>query len=251
MKAIILAAGRGTRLRPLTNDRPKCMVEMLGKPLLQHQVEVLQAAGISDIHVVGGYLADRLDVPGIHLHLNPDFATTNMVRTLFHARDILDGTEDVVIGYGDIVYRLEVLQSLLDCSGPLCLTADRAWHKYWGARMDDPLADAETFVMNAAGHVTELGNKPSSYDEVQAQYMGLYKIRADHVLAFTAAWDTLNGAGDLTASALDNLYMTSFLQHLIDTGWPVQAVLVDNGWLEVDAPEDLELADAGFWSPLC
>ncbi|MBK1652709.1 sugar phosphate nucleotidyltransferase [Halorhodospira halochloris] len=60
MRAIILAAGQGTRLRPLTDDRPKCMVELEGKPLLEHQLEVLRGAGIEDIHVVGGYRAEWL-----------------------------------------------------------------------------------------------------------------------------------------------------------------------------------------------
>jgi NDP-sugar pyrophosphorylase family protein len=60
MMAIILVAGQGTRLRPLTNDKPKCLVELAGKPLLEHQLETLRARGVEDIHIVGGYRADQL-----------------------------------------------------------------------------------------------------------------------------------------------------------------------------------------------
>lgn len=250
MRALILAAGQGTRLRPLTNDRPKCMVQLAGKPLLRHQVEVMKHEGISDIHIVGGYLVDRLDAADLTVHLNPDYATTNMVYTMFNARGVFDGTQDVVVCYGDIVFQPSVLRALLACDGELCLTADRDWLKYWSARMEDPLSDAETFRMDADGNVVELGNKPDGYDTVQAQYMGLFKVRADRAPAFLKAWDALQSAIDITPETANNIYMTSFIQRLIDTGWKVPAVLVENGWMEVDAPSDLDLADAGFWSPL-
>ena len=64
MKAIILAAGQGTRLRPLTNDKPKCLVELANKPLLDHQLSVLRYTGINDIHVVAGYRAEQLNRSG-------------------------------------------------------------------------------------------------------------------------------------------------------------------------------------------
>ena len=250
MRALILAAGQGTRLRPLTNDRPKCMVELAGKPLLRHQVDAMRHEGIDDIHVVGGYLVDRLDAADLTVHVNPDYATTNMVYTMFNARDVFDGTQDVIICYGDIVFRPAVLRALLACDGALCLTADRDWLKYWSARMDDPLSDAETFRMDADGNVVELGNRPDGLDTVQAQYMGLFKVSADRAAAFLAAWDTMQSAIDASAETVNNIYMTAFIQGLIDAGWTVPAVLVNNGWMEVDAASDLELVDAGFWSPL-
>jgi len=247
MKAIILAAGQGTRLAPLTDDRPKCLVELAGRPLLDHQVAVLQAAGIDAIHVIAGYRAERIVHPAITRHLNLDYAVTNMVATLFSARHLLTGPDDVIISYGDIVYERRVLAALMACPAEICLAADRQWRRYWQARMDDPLADAETFRLDPTGHVRELGRKPRSEDDIQAQYMGLIKVRADRLAAFATAWDDLDRSRTYDGRDVANMFMTSFLQHLIDTGWPVRAVLVDNGWLEVDAPEDLALADAGFW----
>jgi len=61
MRVIILAAGQGTRLRPFTDDRPKCLVELHGRPLLHRQLDVLRAAGLNDIALVGGYRADCLE----------------------------------------------------------------------------------------------------------------------------------------------------------------------------------------------
>ncbi|SET36910.1 Choline kinase [Marinobacter segnicrescens] len=245
MQTLILAAGQGTRLRPYTNDRPKCMVELAGKPLLHRQLAAMARCGVeSDITVIGGYRASDLDAPGSDIVINPRFDQTNMVLTLFAARDrMLDG-EDLLISYGDIVYEPRVLQAVLDCDAPVCLAADRAWRRLWKLRMDEPLDDAETFRMDDMGQVTELGKKPESYDQVQAQYMGLVKIRGDQVAAFKAFFDGLDREARYDGKDFDNMYMTSLVQGLIDAGWPVQACLVDNGWLEVDTAEELEAYEA-------
>ena len=109
MRVIILAAGQGTRLRPYTNDRPKCLVELDGKPMLYRQLDVLRAAGLNDIALVGGYHAECLQLPDIEVLLNPRFAQTNMVSTLFCAEQWMKDGEDLLIAYGDIVYEPRVL----------------------------------------------------------------------------------------------------------------------------------------------
>lgn len=250
MRAIILAAGQGTRLRPLTDNRPKCMVELEGKPLLEHQLKVLRGANIEDIHVVGGYRAEWLQRSDITLHINERFTQTNMVATLFAAETTMDGREDLIIAYGDIVYEPRVLNALLECNAPVCLTVDRAWRRYWEARMDDPLADAETLKLTDGNLVTELGKKPSSYEEIQGQYMGLIKVRADHVSLLPAVWRGMDREATYDGKDYHNMYMTSFLQHLIDSGWETRAALVDNGWLEIDNQRDLDFGNrkSGFYS---
>lgn len=248
MKAIILAAGQGTRLRPYTNDRPKCMVPLQGRPLIEHQLGVLRGAGITDLHVMAGYLADRLNPPGVTKHINPAFATTNMVATLFCAVELLTGDEDILLAYGDIVYEPRVLEAMMATDAPIALGVDLEWRAYWQARMDDPLSDAETLKLTDGNRITELGKKPQSYDDIMGQYMGLIKIRADHVKAFVAAWEALDRSALYDGKDVDNMFMTSFLQHLIDAGWDARAAFTRNGWLEVDAPEDLNMDSAPFWT---
>lgn len=243
MKTILLAAGQGTRLRPYTDTKPKCMVELAGKPLLHHQMDALEQCGIKkdSTVVVGGYRADDLDSKGADIVINPRYDSTNMVATLFCARDYMQPGEDLLISYGDIVYEPKVLQSVLNCEAPACLAADREWKRLWQLRMDDPLSDAETFMMNKHGSVTELGKEPESYDQVQAQYMGLVKIRGDKVGDFIAAYDAMDRNKTYDGKDFDNMYLTSFIQHLINRDWDIKACLVDNGWLEVDTVEELEI----------
>lgn len=246
-RAIILAAGMGTRLRPLTDTRPKCLVELAGRPLLDRQLDALRAAGVEDIHIVGGYLAEQLERPSLTRHLNPDYASTNMVHTLFCACEVLTGGQDLLICYGDIVYEPGIVQQMLACDAPLCLAVDIAWRDYWQARMENPLADAETLKLTPEGHVRELGKKPQSYADIEGQYIGLIKVRADHVTRLVEIHDGMDRDARYDGKEYANMFMTSFLQHLIDIGIAVRAVPIRNGWLEVDAPEDLEVDVARFY----
>ena len=79
MKGVLLGAGRGSRLGRLTIDRPKCMVELAGQPLISWQVRSLRAAGIDDLAVVHGYKGDRIKCSNVEFIANPRWETTNMV----------------------------------------------------------------------------------------------------------------------------------------------------------------------------
>lgn len=240
MKAIILSAGKGTRLRPYTDDRPKCMVSLAGRPLLHWQLDTLRSADISNITIVGGYLAGKLDAPETTLVVNEQYDVTNMVSTLFCAKSQMLPEEDLLICYGDIVYEDKVLESLLASDAEISLAADLDWHRLWSLRMDEPLSDAETFRMGSDCRVVELGKKPLGYEDVQAQYMGLIKVRSDCVTRFVEAYNSLDHSSLYDGKDFDNMYMTSFIQYLIDSSWDVKASLVNNGWLEVDTSEELE-----------
>ncbi|MCP3902664.1 MAG: phosphocholine cytidylyltransferase family protein [Planctomycetes bacterium] len=239
MRAIILAAGEGTRLRPHTLDRPKCLVELAGRSLLLRQVDALLEAGISDITVVTGYRADQVEQLGLPTAHNPRYDETNMVTSLMCAADRLDGTDDVIVAYGDIVYEPRIVTQLAECDAPLATTVDLEWLRLWQLRNEDPLADAETLRLDTDGYIVELGKKPSSLEEIQAQYMGLILIRAAVAPVIAALHRDLDPAGPYDGRDLDNMFMTSFLQHLIDHDHPIRAVPVRGGWFEVDTVEDL------------
>jgi choline kinase len=247
---VVLGAGQGLRLRPLTDDRPKCLVEIAGQPILDHQLDIFRQTGVTEVHVVAGYCAEKVVRPGVQLHINPRYATTNMVTTLFAAESAMRDDADLIISYGDIVYETRVLHELLRNPAPVALAIDRSWRRYWEARMANPLTDAETLKLGEGDRIIELGKKPRDYADIQGQYMGLIKVRADHVAKLAPAWRAIDRKRVFDGGKdYDNMYMTSFLQHLIDTGWDVRAALVDNGWMEIDAIEDTLVLDKGFWHP--
>ncbi len=238
-RALILAAGQGTRLRPFTEDRPKCLIEYAGRPLLVWQLEALRRAGIEDITVVTGYRADQIegvDVATVH---NPRFATTNMVATMAYGVRAFDGGDDLIIAYADILYETRIVQQLAASSAPLSTVIDLDWRSLWDLRMEDPLADAETLKLGPDGNIIELGRKPQSSDEIEGQYVGLTQVSADFAEEFLRSYLELDADGPYDGKDRDNMYMTSFLQHMIDTGRPLKAVPIHKGWLEFDTVEDL------------
>lgn len=241
MRAIILAAGLGSRMQHLTQDRPKCLVPLYGRPLLHRQVDVLRAAEIDNIMVIGGYHAESLQELGLPVVVNKRYAETNMVFTLFCAEEFMQDEEDLIISYGDIVYEPRVLNALISCKAPLCIVVDKAWKSYWATRMEDPLKDAETLKLVDSDRIVELGKKPKSYDDIQGQYIGLIKISGKDVKAFKKIWHEMDRNAFYDGKNFDNMYMTSFLQYLIDSGWDARAAFTKNGWLEVDTSDDLQL----------
>ena len=246
MRAIILAAGEGTRLQPYTNNTPKCMVSLAGKPLLHRQIEVLRSINIEKIMVVGGFCSKSIDCLGAETALNQNYMKTSMVSTLFCAEEWMND-EDLLICYGDIVYEPRVLESLIACSSPICVSIDKSWKILWDLRMDDPLLDAETLRLADSDRIIQIGKKATSYDQINGQYIGLIKVRSDFVRPFKDAWHSLDRQKIYDGKDLENMYMTSFLQHLIDIDFDVRAAFTENGWLEVDTAEDLELYERCFY----
>lgn len=246
-RAVILAAGRGTRLGELAADRPKVMVKLAGRTLLSHQVAALDRAGIHDVHLVLGHGADLVrrhpDTVGLTYWENPHYGTTNMVASLLCATGLFDGRTDVVVAYGDIVYEPRLVAALQEHDAPVAVVVDLAWRAYWEARMEDPLSDAETLRMGPGGRILELGSHPERYEDIEGQYVGLIRLRADAVSDFVAAARRL-------VVADPRAFMTTLLQRLIDAGTDVRAATVSNGWLEIDRPEDLAICTQRFWKPV-
>jgi L-glutamine-phosphate cytidylyltransferase len=233
MKAIILAAGRGSRMKSLTDERPKCLIEFRGKPLLRWQMEALSGAGVNEIGVVRGYRGELLEPYGLRAFENPRWADTQMVASLACAAEWLQ-KDTCLVSYSDIFYSSDSVKRLMDSPAELALTYDPNWLHIWSKRFADPLVDAETFRIGADGRILEIGRKPQSLAEVQGQYMGLLKFSP-------AAWRALERVrAELEPRARDKLDMTSALQRLVTAGFSVTGVAIDSEWGELDSEDDLK-----------
>ena len=240
MRIIILAAGKGTRLMPLTSDKPKCMVELNGKSLIEYQLDLFKKFNFSDINVVTGYLGEKIDFDVIKKFNNLRFDSSNMVATLFCANELFDGEDDILISYGDIAYNHKVLKAIEKSSERVNVVIDKNWRSYWQARMDDPLQDVETLKIGENGNIIELGKKPNTYEDIQGQYIGLIKIRKDVVKQVKNYYYNLDQSATYDGQTFDNMYMTSFLQMIADNIIPLSPVYIEGGWVEIDEPTDLE-----------
>lgn len=231
IKAIILAAGRGSRLGNLTNDRPKGMVAFAGKPLLEWQMKALREAGISDITIVKGYKEEAIPF-NVNYVENKRWQTTNMVASLLCAREILRNN-DCIISYADIIYPANPIDDLINSTGGIRISFDTNWKILWQKRFNDPLSDAETFQTDSAGILTEIGNKPKKYEEISGQYMGLLYISKE-------GWQSIESLlSSLQQQEIDALDMTTLLRKLIHSGVIISTVPYHGAWGEIDSGSDL------------
>ncbi len=241
-RALILAAGRGSRLGELTRDRPKCLTMLAGRTLLEWQIAALRGAGIEEIAIVTGYRAGQLEGRGATTIHNPRWAETNMVASAVCATQWM-AAGDTVVSYSDIVYAAPVVRRLIGSPDDIALAFDRAWRALWSLRFADPLSDAETF-REAGGRLTAIGARPESLDDVQGQYMGLLRFRPAGWERVLAAWNAE------PADRRDRLDMTGLLQRMLGAGERIGTVAVDGGWCEVDSAEDLRRYEHALGGPV-
>jgi choline kinase len=245
IKVIILAAGQGSRLAPLTNDKPKCMVKLFGKSLLEWQIEKFRKFGIKDISIVTGYKKKLISMDGIKIYHNNNFEKTNMIETLFCAKKEIN--ETVIVSYGDIIFQDNVVQQLIESKDDFSVVIDKEWKRYWDIRFDNPLDDAESLILDSENNIKNIGQKTVTLEEIQGQYIGLMMFKGNSTKIIKKFYEKMKelskrGKNPLNSNLPFELsYMTDFLQGLVNEKYKLKAILIKNGWLELDSMQDYEI----------
>lgn len=241
-KAIIVAAGRGSRMRHLTRDRPKTTLEIRGRSMIERQLDTFRALGIDDITIVTGYRAEMLQLPGVRTRHNEGWATNNILHSLMYADADLDG--DVVVSYSDIVYERSVVERLLAAEGDYLAVCDSAWRAAYVGRRDHPLDQAEKVVIED-GRICRIG-KHLPADGADGEFIGLMRVSPEGARALRATFAELleshAGRPFQAAQRFEVAYLTDMLQELIDRGHEVRPVIIEGGWREIDTIEDFRNA---------
>jgi len=247
MKAIILAAGMGTRLGHYTQNLPKCMLNFNGKTLIQRQIETLKSCGINDITIVKGYMPDKIEIAGTKTYLNHDYSNTNMVETLFCAEAEMDENEDLLVCYADIIYEPKILHKVLASNSEIGVVVDEDYWEYWSARSDNPEDDMESLIVNE-DKIVELGNTNCHRDEAKVRYVGLIKFSKEGIRKLKKVYHenkekyfSLDQPW-LRSKSFKKAYMTCMLQALINSGQKVEPIVISRGWMEFDTVEDYDKA---------
>ena len=235
MKAIILAAGRGKRLKNFTDDKPKCLNSVGGKAMLDWQVSALRRGGVDTIMLVTGYKMEMFDRFGLKTFHNARWESSNMVRSLLCARQ--EFGEPLIVSYSDILYKDEIVRRLLSQDRDAVITYDEEWKKLWEERFQNPLDDAESFRIGSDGKIRDIGRKPCSLEEIEGQYMGLMRFTPTALRWITEYTDRQDSA------VLDKMDMTTLLRSLITERLSIYGMPVKGGWCEIDTINDLELAN--------
>lgn len=244
MKAIILAAGEGKRLRPLTNRLPKCMVDLFGKSIIEHQIDVYRDCGIKDITIVTGYKSDKINFKNVKYYKNNNYHTTNMVETLFCAKNALNNP--TIISYGDIIFEKSVLKKLIKSRYDCSIIIDKNWKDYWKIRFENPLSDAESLEVNSDEYIIDIGQKVTDIEMISGQFIGLMKFQRNGIKKLKNFYKEAKAKSkhqNLLNPHLkfEQSYMTDLLRGMINNDIKLKAVIVKSGWLELDSLKDYKI----------
>lgn len=239
MKALILAAGRGSRMKLITEQKPKCLVQYNGKTILAWQTDALKKNGIDDISIVAGYRENLISNSSYRKIINKDWNKTNMVYSLMCAKDLLEEKGDLIVSYSDIIYESNVINNLIRTEGDIVVVVDKNWKRQWELRFDDPISDAESLRISQDGNITDIGQKVQKIEEIEAQYIGLIKLNEKGKESILNYYQTLTNITK-DKGKINNFYMTDLLFGLIQSHIIVKACVIGGGWLEFDSEGDLK-----------
>lgn len=225
--AVILAAGAGTRLRPLTDNSPKCLLELGGRPLLDYQLQALAAHGIEDVLVVTGHCADQIvrRYAGRLVTLfNPDYEDTNNLYSLWVARKALTG-RDFLCLHADLLFHPAVLGPCLASAADVTVVLDRAVvAETMKARVEDD-------------RVLEI-SKSIPPDKVFGTFPGLARFGQRAAAALPAVLELL-----IADPKNRQAYFTACLPALSARGLTIGYTLTEGRpWIEIDNEEDFRRA---------
>jgi choline kinase len=247
MKAIIIGAGRGSRLEHLTDEVPKTLVPVLGRPMLDQILEALAHAGFerSDVVFISGYRSEvvRARYPELTFVDNRDWEKNNILLSLLFAREHM--AEGFVATYADIVYTPDIAKRVRDSEHDVALGCDVDWRRRYRARTNHPETDAEKMLAEGS-RVTRLSRRIASEDAV-GEFIGVMKVGKQAVPRFLEAFDEAEriyaGREFREGRSFEKAYLLDFLQHWVERGAELHRVDTPGGYMEIDTLEDRSLAE--------
>jgi len=244
MRAIILAAGSGTRLGSFGKNIPKGMITIFDKTLLERQIEIFHNCGIENITIVTGHNSDSINYSNIDYIKNPNYSTTNMNESLFCAKEKFD--DSILISYSDIIYEKRIIEQISKSEYDFAIGVRFDWEKYYENRIQHPLSEAENVVVDN-DKIVYLGKNISNCSQNQkiGEFLGLIKITKKGIKQLLEKYLELKNNNTKkfhTSESLEQAYLTDMLQEMIDCGTILNPIILDDLWFEIDTIEDLDRA---------
>ena len=256
--AIIAAAGFEKQLLPLIEDKPKCLLDIKGKTILDRQVGVLNECDIKEIALVRGYKKEAITLPNIRYYDNDRYEETGELFSLFCAENELKGR--IIVLYGDIIFDTAILQKLLNSPADISLVVDLAWldqeqRNAQPTHFNPDLVSLATpppgshfsrFVMPEGEHRVVKVGQQIPREQAHGEFIGMAMFSEKGTQAlrecYRASQDHYTSTGFHESPTLAKANLTDMLQELIDRGHIVQAVPIFKGWMEVDSFEEYQKA---------
>ncbi|MFL2936803.1 MAG: phosphoenolpyruvate mutase [Myxococcota bacterium] len=233
--AVVLAASRGSGMDDLTRDKPKAMISVGGKPALEKMLQSMRAEGIRDISVVRGYKPEAMKPAGVTFFDNENWETSGELGSLSEARSALKG--EVVVAYGDVIFKRYILHLLLSSDAPITLIVDSSRDFVEEGRSVDrvrvsgpppsPYEEAENWLDAIGPDLTD--------DEVSGQWIGMFRTRGEGTDLFREAFDEV-----AQKEGSENLDLCAVFHHLAQQDpRSVRVIYVQGDWIDINSLDDV------------
>jgi choline kinase len=248
MRAIIIAAGRGRRLMPTTENAPKCFAEIRGKRILDWTLDALKAGGVNDFCFIGGYRVDTVEreYPYFTFRYNREWEQNNILVSLMCAEDLMD--RPFITTYSDILYTGDVVKQLVASKADIALGMDTDWRTHYKPRTQHPPHDAEKAIMRN-GRVVQV-QREISYEDATGEFIGVAKfstrggelLREHYHRRRREFWDKPYRG----SAQFQKAYLIHLFQDMIEQGVEFGHADTHGFYREIDTQEDLDLAQKGW-----
>jgi choline kinase len=250
MRAIIIGAGRGSRLMPTTENAPKCFAEIQGKRILDWTIEALTGGGCTEICFVGGYRLEavRHDYPQFIYRTNADWPNNNILVSLMCAEDLMD--RPFVTAYSDILFTDRLVAGLVRAPDEIVLGVDTDWREHYRPRTKHPPHDAEK-VITRDGQVERV-HRGIPYEDATGEFIGVARFGADGARCLREFYHQRKaefwGQPYREAPLFQKAYLIHLFQDMIEQGIPFGHADTPGKYREIDTQEDMDLAQT-LWQP--
>ena len=244
MKAIVIAAGEGSRMGKLTKNIPKPLVLVNGKSIIERQLSILKQNGILDIIIITGPHHEKFNFKNVVYVNDLDYKKHDTLSSLITARDYMN--DEIIITYADQIFDEKIMESINNFSGDIGIAVDLDWEKNYVNRDQHPKSEAENVLING-NEILELRKNISECKENEkiGECLGLMKFSRKASKVFLDKYSELeiSHQGKFhNAPSLEKALISDMIQELIDSEINVEPIYVSGKWCEIDTPQDLEIA---------
>tara|TARA_B100000029_G_scaffold516296_1_gene628508 strand:+ start:3782 stop:4507 length:726 start_codon:yes stop_codon:yes gene_type:complete len=239
MKGIILAAGKGTRIAQITKKKPKCLIKLNKKTILERQINYLRRLNVKDIIVIKGYKEKKINFKNIKYVVNKNYKNSEQLESLFCARKELSG--ELIITFGDTIYDFSVIKKIFSYKkGEIILGIDKKWKKRYKFRYDHPYDQADKVKINKNGRVIKIG-KNLNLKDTSAEFLGILKLTKKGCGVFLKNYNSLK-----KKQKVRKMQIHDFIKEIIKSKTYIQTCNISGKFMEIDTLNDYKIAKKLF-----
>ena len=248
MKAIIIAAGEGSRMGKLTQNIPKPLVMVNGKSIIERQISILKKNGILDIIIITGPHHEKFNFEKIRYIRDKNFLEHDQLGSLISAKKEIGG--DVIILFADIIFENTVLTKILESKSDISIAVDMNWARTYTSKPDGSFdkADKVRFEQENVSRIFKTMTEADKKFEI-GEFIGLIKLSKNGSKQLVECYEKIQNVhkGKFhDAISLEKAKLVDILQELIENKIRIDAIPITGEWCEIDTEEDLEIAKKKF-----